>query len=37
MEGDSAGAVIAIVASLCVIVLMAILLVSKRIAKKHEQ
>lgn len=37
MEGDSAGAVIAIVASLCVIVLMAILLISKRIAKKHEQ
>ena len=36
MEGDSAKALIVILASLCVIVLMVILLVSRTISKKHE-
>lgn len=36
MSGDSAKALIVIVASLCVIVLMAILLVSRTISKKHD-
>ncbi len=35
MEGDSANALIVSVASLCVIVLMIILLVSRTISKKH--
>ncbi|MBT8296207.1 MAG: hypothetical protein KJO51_07310 [Gramella sp.] len=35
MEGDSAYALIVSVASLCVIVLMIILLVSRTISKKH--
>ena len=36
MEGDSGNALIVIVASLCVIVLMSIMLVSRTIAKKHK-
>ncbi|APG60652.1 hypothetical protein [Christiangramia salexigens] len=36
MEGDSGMALIVILASLCVVVLMGILLVSRRIAKKHK-
>ncbi|GAA4311653.1 hypothetical protein GCM10023115_32630 [Pontixanthobacter gangjinensis] len=36
MSGDSAKALIVIVASLCVIVLMAILLVSRTISKKED-
>ncbi|MDR5591181.1 hypothetical protein [Christiangramia sp. SM2212] len=36
MEGDSGNAMIVIAASLCVIVLMAILLVSRTISKKHD-
>ena len=36
MEGDSAKALIVILASLCVIVLMVILLVSRTISKKHD-
>ncbi len=36
MAGDSANAVIVIVASLCVIVLMGILLISRSISKKAE-
>ncbi|MDN3596144.1 hypothetical protein [Zunongwangia endophytica] len=36
MEDESGGALIAIIASLCVIVLMGILLVSRAIAKKHS-
>lgn len=35
-EGESAKALIVILASLCVIVLMVILLVSRTISKKHE-
>lgn len=35
-DGDSGNALIVILASLCVIVLMAILLVSRSISKKHE-
>ena len=35
MEGDSVYALVVILASLCVIVLMSILLVSRTIAKKH--
>ena len=35
MEGDSVNALIVIAASLCVIVLMIILLVSRTISKKH--
>ena len=35
MEGDSANALIVIAASLCVIVLMIILLVSRTISRKH--
>lgn len=34
--GDSGNALIVILASLCVIVLMGILLVSRRISKKHN-
>lgn len=37
MEEESGTALIAIIASLCVIVLMGILLVSRAIAKKHNQ
>jgi len=36
LEGDSGNALIVIAASLCVIILMAILLVSRTIAKKHQ-
>ncbi|GEM_PF-6518847 len=36
LEGDSGNALIVIAASLCVIILMAILLVSRTIAKKHR-
>ena len=36
LEGDSGNALIVIAASLCVIVLMFILLVSRTITKKHE-
>ena len=36
LKGDSAQALIVIVASLCVIVLMVILLVSRTISKKHD-
>jgi len=36
LEGDSGNALIVIAASLCVIVLMAILLVSRTISKKHS-
>ncbi|TBW27124.1 hypothetical protein [Gramella sp. KN1008] len=36
-EGDSGKALVVILASLCVIVMMAILLVSRRISKKHDQ
>lgn len=36
MEGDSGSALIVIAASLCVIVLMSILLVSRTIAKKRK-
>ncbi|SDS29886.1 hypothetical protein [Gramella sp. MAR_2010_147] len=36
MEGDSGNALIVIAASLCVIVLMAILLTSRMIARKHK-
>lgn len=36
MSGDSANALIVIVASLCVIVLMVILLISRTISKKHD-
>ena len=36
MEGDSAKALIVILASLCVIVLMVILLVSRTISKKYD-
>ena len=36
LEGDSGNALIVIGASLCVIILMAILLVSRTIAKKHR-
>lgn len=35
-QGESGKALIVILASLCVIVLMSILLVSKSISKKHE-
>lgn len=35
-EGDSAKAVMAIIASLCVIVLMVILLLSRKIYKKQD-
>ncbi|MCH4822262.1 hypothetical protein ML462_03670 [Gramella lutea] len=35
-EGESAKALIVMLASLCVIVLMVILLVSRTISKKHE-
>ncbi|MFV9483706.1 hypothetical protein ACNI3T_07700 [Christiangramia sp. ASW11-125] len=35
LEGDSANALIVILASLCVIILMSILLVSRTISKKH--
>ncbi|WP_300440429.1 hypothetical protein [Christiangramia sp.] len=36
LEGDSGNALIVIAASLCVIVLMVILLVSRTISKKHQ-
>jgi len=36
LEGDSGNALIVIAASLCVIILMAILLVSRTIEKKHQ-
>lgn len=36
LEGDSAKAVVAITASLCVIILMIILLLSRKIYKKQE-
>jgi len=36
MEGDSGNALIVIVGSLCVIVLMSILLISRVIAEKHK-
>lgn len=36
LDGDSAKAVLAIVGSLCIIVLMVILLVSRSIARKHQ-
>lgn len=36
MQGDSAKALIVILASLCVIVLMIILLVSRSISQKHD-
>jgi uncharacterized membrane protein YhaH (DUF805 family) len=36
MKGDSGTAVLVILACLCVIVVMGILLVSKRIAQKHN-
>lgn len=36
LEGDSANALIVIMTSLCVVVLMGILLVSRSIAKKHN-
>ncbi len=36
LKGDSANALIVIMTSLCVIVLMGILLVSRSIAKKHN-
>ena len=36
LEGDSQVAVIGILASLCVVVLMLILIVSKKIAKKQK-
>ncbi len=35
LEGDSANALIVILASLCVIILMSILLVSRTISRKH--
>ncbi len=35
-QGDSARALIVMLASLCVIVLMVILLISRMISKKHE-
>ena len=35
-EGDSVYALVVILASLCVVVLMSILLVSRRIAEKHS-
>ncbi|MCM8569839.1 hypothetical protein NE848_10640 [Gramella jeungdoensis] len=35
-EGDSGNALVVILASLCVIALMAILLVSRSISKKHS-
>lgn len=35
LEGNSANALIVILASLCVIILMTILLVSRTISKKH--
>ncbi|WP_417885356.1 hypothetical protein [Zunongwangia sp.] len=35
-EDESGGALVAILAALCVIVLMSILLVSRTIAKKHN-
>jgi len=34
-EGDSANALIVILASLCIIILMSILLISRTISKKH--
>ena len=37
LEGNSAGAVIAILASICVIVLMLILLVSRNISQQHQE
>lgn len=36
LEGDSANAVIVILSSLCVIILMSILLISRTISKKHS-
>jgi len=36
LEGDSGNALIVIAGSLCVIVLMSILLISRTIAKKHK-
>ena len=36
LEGDSAKAVMAIIASLCVIVLMVILLLSRKISRKQN-
>lgn len=35
LEGDSANALIVILASLCVVILMSILLVSRKISRKH--
>jgi len=35
LEGDSANALIVILASLCVIILMSILLVSRTISRRH--
>lgn len=36
MSGDSANAIIVILASLCVIILMVILLISRTISQKHS-